>query len=139
MSEKPTTSTAENLDDSIEIIPDEKGREIRKAKNHPDKTRELVEVDDEDENQVAADSSTANNNENASDESIVLENIPRRQANDEEIAFFRENKSGIIKEYLVEDGLGILCNEKGEGIVLFHRDSIFNREGISASAREMRE
>ena len=146
MSENPTTSTVndffnESLNDSIVIIPDEKGREIRHAKDHPDKTRELVQLDEssDDGNQVAADSSTANHNDDASDESIVLENIPRRQANEEEIAFFRENKSGIIKEFLVEDGLGILRNENGDGIVLFHRDSIFNQNGFSASAREMRE
>ena len=109
MSQIPTTSTAndlfnESLNDSIVIIPDEKGREIRHAKDHPDKTRELVQLDEssDDGNQVAADSSTANH-DNASEESIVLENIPRRQANEEEIAFFRENKSGIIKEFLVED------------------------------------
>ena len=52
-----------SLDDSIEIIADEKGREIRKSADHPDKTRDIIFLDEDEENQE---------NENSNNTSVLL-------------------------------------------------------------------
>ena len=51
------------LNDSIEIIADEKGREIRKSADHPDKTRDIIFLDEDEENQE---------NENSNNTSVLL-------------------------------------------------------------------
>ena len=60
--EKYMTSLT-TLNDSIEIIADEKGREIRKSADHPDKTRDIIFLDEDEENQE---------NENSNNTSVLL-------------------------------------------------------------------
>ena len=61
-----------SLDDSIEIIADEKGREIRKSADHPDKTRDIIFLDEDEENQE---------NENSNNTSVLLVQKKRRRRN----------------------------------------------------------
>ena len=51
-----------SLDDSIEIIADEKGREVRKSADHPNKTRDMICLDDSDNDEDEENEQNLNNN-----------------------------------------------------------------------------
>ena len=104
-----------SLDDSIEIIADEKGREIRKSADHPDKTRDIIFLDEDEENQE---------NENSNNTSVLLDKVTKKTEVHETISVSPTTNTGTVKEYLTDLGLGILKDHQN-GIVLFHCDNLW--------------
>ena len=122
-------------DSDIEIVADEKGREIRKSAEHPDKTRDIICLENSEED--AEDEETQNLNNN----SVVLDRVTKKTEVHETISVSPTINSGTIKEYLTELGLGILkCRENG--IVLFHCDNLWlngkNASEADASPSDIR-
>ena len=66
-----TSEFLSSLDDLIEIIADEKGREVRKSAEHPDKTRDMICLDDS-ENDEDEENQNLNNN------SVLLERVTKK-------------------------------------------------------------
>ena len=104
-----------SLDDSIEIIADEKGREIRKSADHPDKTRDIIFLDEDEENQE---------NENSNNTSVLLDKVTKKTEVHETISVSPTTNTGTVKEYLTDLGLGILKDHQN-GIILFHCDNLW--------------
>ena len=122
-------------DSDIEIVADEKGREIRKSAEHPDKTRDIICLENSEED--AEDEETQNLNNN----SVVLDRVTKKTEVQETLSVSPTINSGTIKEYLTELGLGILrCRENG--IVLFHCDNLWlngkNASEADASPSDIR-
>ena len=104
-----TTEEVSLTDDSdIEIVADEKGREVRKSAEHPDKTREIICLENSEGNEEDEETRNLNNN------SVVLDKVTKTAEVHETISVSPTINSGTIKEYLTELGLGILrCRENG--------------------------
>ena len=122
-------------DSDIEILADEKGREIRKSAEHPDKTREIICLENGEEDEEDEETTNLNNN------SVVLDRVTKNTEVHETISVSPTINSGTIKEYLTELGLGILkCRENG--IVLFHCDNLWlngkNASEADASPSDIR-
>ena len=122
-------------DSDIEIVADEKGREIRKSAEHPDKTREIICLENGEEDEEDEETTNLNNN------SVVLDRVTKNTEVHETISVSPTINSGTIKEYLTELGLGILkCRENG--IVLFHCDNLWlngkNASEADASPSDIR-
>ena len=88
-------------DSDIEIVADEKGREIRKSAEHPDKTREIICLENGEEDEEDEETTNLNNN------SVVLDRVTKNTEVHETISVSPTINSGTIKEYLTELGLGL--------------------------------
>ena len=109
-----------SLDDSIEIIADEKGREVRKGADHPNKTRDMICLDDSEND----DDEDGEIRENLNNNSVIMERLTKSTEIHETISISPTIKSGTVKEFLTDLGLGIL-KDLENGIVLFHCDAIW--------------
>ena len=79
------------LDDLIEIIADEKGREVRKSAENPDKMRDMICLDDI-ENDEDKENQNLNNN------SVLLGRVTKKTEVHETISISSTINSGTVKE-----------------------------------------
>ena len=119
-----------SLDDSIEIIADEKGREVRKSADHPNKTRDMICLDDSDNDEDEENEQNLNNN------SVLLERLTKTTEVHETISVSPTINSGTVKEFLTDLGLGIL-KDRENGIILFHCDNLWMNGTNSRNASLM--
>ena len=121
-----------SLDDSIEIIADEKGRDVRKSADHPNKTRDMICLDDSEND----DDEDGEIRENLNNNSVIMERLTKSTEIHETISISPTIKSGTVKEFLTDLGLGIL-KDLENGIVLFHCESIWMNGSNASNASLM--
>ena len=78
-------------DSDIEIVADEKGREIRKSAEHPDKTRDIICLENSEEDEEDEETQNLNNN------SVVLDRITKTAEVHENFKKVQAKKTRVIK------------------------------------------
>ena len=88
-----------------------RGREVRKSADHPNKTRDMICLDDSDNDEDEENEQNLNNN------SVLLERLTKTTEVHETISVSPTINSGTVKEFLTDLGLGIL-KDRENGIVI---------------------
>jgi hypothetical protein len=133
-SSPPSAATVEKpADDSVIILKDANGDEIVKGRNHPDNIQ-LIELSSDEEQ-------GDEENNNVTLDRILPKKKSSRPTDRQEITMeenvYLSSKRGYIKEWIEEDGLGVIFSQE-VGLVLFHFDNLWI-DGWQSSPQQTRD